>query len=1110
MAFMTQAQRLIKISKELNVGISTLVDFLKAKGHVLDPNPNTKVSEDLCVLLTKEFSSEKKVKAESSLVDLAAARKKKETVSASDLDTKKKPEDEPKSEDREVRVKVVGKIDIDALYGKKKQEQPARTQPVPAPAPAQKTEPVAEAPKPKPAAEPVPAPVAEIIEPKAAPVQPAPEPAPEPLQVKTPVAVSEEPAISSQQKIEAPIAPVKRDFEGDGGNGVEADFSEDANDSAGRRSAPSDDDQSENTQIPMMSNTPDSEAQAAPERDGIFTANTHKIENNVKVVGKIDLTSLNQKTRPDRKSKVQKERDRRDRARDAARPTPPAGNQGQGQNQNSGQSQNQGQNQGQGNSQNQGQGHGNNQNQGSNQGQRPNSEQPRNAEPPRPLGPRPVQRYGPNDPRSAGNPPLPPGSAPLSDAALEERKKRDRIKKENRPNVPEPAKKPGGQGGQGGPDAKPAAGSANKAKGKGPAKKGTQRGPVSDQAVNTQMRETLSRIGTKSKNKSVKYRKDKRDAFSQRQQEEQDRILEEQGVLKVTEFVTVSEIASMMDVPATEIIGKCMSIGMFVSINQRIDAETIKLIASEYGFEVEFVSVDIQEAIEQEADSEETLIHRPPIVTVMGHVDHGKTSLLDYIRKANVIAGEAGGITQHIGAYSVQLPDGRKITFLDTPGHEAFTAMRARGAQITDIAIIVIAADDSIMPQTIEAINHASAAGVPMVFAINKIDKQGALPEKIKEALANMNILVEDWGGKYQSQEISAKKGINVYELLEKVLLEAEILELKANPEKRAVGTVVESQLDKGRGYVATMMVQAGSLKVGDFVLAGSYYGRVKAMFNERNQRVEHAGPSEPVLILGLNGAPQAGDKFNVMESEREAKEIATKREQLQREQDLKTRKHLSLDEIGRRIAIGNFQQMNVIVKGDVDGSIEALADSILKLSTSEIQINVIHKAVGQVTESDIMLASASDAIIIGFQVRPSMNARKLAEKEGIDIRLYSIIYDAINDLKSAMTGMLKPEFKEKITGTLEIREVFKVSKVGTIAGCYVIDGKVTRHSHIRLIRDGIVVFTGELGSLKRFKDDVKEVTKNFECGLNIHNFNDIKEGDLVEAFETIEVQRTL
>ncbi len=566
----------------------------------------------------------------------------------------------------------------------------------------------------------------------------------------------------------------------------------------------------------------------------------------------------------------------------------------------------------------------------------------------------------------------------------------------------------------------------------------------------------------------------------------------------------------MMDVSVTDVISTCMSLGVMVAINQRLDAEIINLVAEEYGFKTEYVSADVIEAIAEEEDDPKDLVPRSPIVTVMGHVDHGKTSLLDSIRSTNVIAGEAGGITQHIGAYNVELSDGRKITFLDTPGHEAFTAMRARGAKVTDVAIIIIAADDNVMPQTVEAINHAGAAGVPIVFAINKVDKPGANPEKIKEKLAEMNYLVEDWGGKYQSQEISAKKGTGIRELLEKVILEADLLELKANPNRKATGSIIESELDKGRGYIATVLVENGTLRQGDIVIAGAYFGRIKAMFNERNQRITEAGPSEPALILGLNGAPQAGDTFNVMDTEQEARAIANRREQLQREQSMRTQKLLTLDDIGRRIAIGNFQQLNIIVKGDVDGSVEALSDSLIRLSTEEIQVNVIHKAVGQISESDITLAAASEAIIIGFQVRPSLNARKEAEKEGVDIRLYSIIYDAIEEVTAAMEGMLSPDIKEEVTGNVEVLEVFKVSKIGAVAGCMVRDGKVKRSSKIRLIRDGIVVYTGEIDSLKRFKDDVKEVTSGYECGITIHNFNDIKVGDIIEAYEEIEVKKTL
>ncbi len=641
-------------------------------------------------------------------------------------------------------------------------------------------------------------------------------------------------------------------------------------------------------------------------------------------------------------------------------------------------------------------------------------------------------------------------------------------------------------------------------------KKRPVRAEVNEEEVQKQIKETLARLTTKGKSKGSRYRREKREAVSQKHQEVVDQQELDKNILKVTEFVSVNELASMMSIPVTDIISTCMNLGLFVSINQRLDAETMALLADEFGFKVEFVSAELQEAVREEEDEEEDLKPRPPIVTVMGHVDHGKTKLLDYIRNTNVIAGEAGGITQHIGAYGVILEDGRQITFLDTPGHEAFTAMRARGAQITDIAIIVVAADDGVMPQTKEAINHASAAGVPIIFAINKIDKPTANPDKIKEALASMNYLVEDWGGKFQSQEISAKSGLNIDILLDKILLEAEMLELKANPDKPALGTVIESSLDKGRGFTATVLVKAGTLRIGDIMLAGSCFGHIKAMYNERGNKVDVVGPATPTLILGLNGAPQAGDKFNVMDSDREAKDIATKRAQLQREQGLRTQKHITLDEIGRRIAIGNFQELNIIVKGDVDGSVEALSDSLIKLSTPEIQLNIIHKAVGQISESDVLLAAASNAIIVGFQVRPSLSARKLAEKEEIDVRLYSIIYNAIEEIRSAMEGMLMPEVREEIVATLEIREIFKVTKVGTVAGCYVKEGKITRNTRVRIIRDGIVIYTGELGSLKRFKDDVKEVVGGYECGLNIHNFNDIKVGDIVEGYQEFEVKKTL
>ena len=708
--------------------------------------------------------------------------------------------------------------------------------------------------------------------------------------------------------------------------------------------------------------------------------------------------------------------------------------------------------------------------------------------------------------------------------------KRKRLQKEKvdvskapRGNAQGGGNKQGGQGGQGGqnrpgqggqnrPGAqnqpKPGEGRRNKNKGKA-APKPIVRPEVSDEEVSKQVKDTLARLTAKgAKSKSAKYRKDKRDAVAERMNEEFEREEQERSTLKVTEFVTVSELATMMNVSPTQVITACMNLGLMVSINQRLDAEALVVVAEEFGYKVEFVSVEIQEAINDEGeDKEEDLVPRPPIVTVMGHVDHGKTSLLDNIRKTNVIEGEAGGITQHIGAYSVEL-NGQKITFLDTPGHEAFTAMRARGAAVTDVAIIIVAADDSVMPQTIEAINHAQAAGVPMVFAINKIDKPNANPDHIKEQLSQMNYLVESWGGKYQDQEVSAKKGLNLDKLLEKVLLEAEMLDLKANPNKKAQGTVIESTLDKGRGYVSTILVQSGTLHVGDVILSGTYTGRVKAMFNENGKKVDSAGPSTPVQVLGLNGAPQAGDTFNVMEDDRSAREIANKREQLQRMQGIMTQKHVTLDEIGRRIAIGSFKELNIIVKGDVDGSIEAMSGSLIKLSKETVQVNVIHAAVGQISESDVLLAAASNAIIVGFQVRPSASARKLAEKEEIEIRLYSIIYDAINDIKDAIEGMLEPVMKEEIVASVEVLEIFKISKVGTVAGCIVREGKLQRNTPIRVIRDGIVIYTGKLGSLKRFKDDVKEVAAGQDCGLNIESFNDIRVGDIVEGYEQVEVKR--
>lgn len=686
-------------------------------------------------------------------------------------------------------------------------------------------------------------------------------------------------------------------------------------------------------------------------------------------------------------------------------------------------------------------------------------------------------------------------------AKIEPKKKRKRIKKQ-------------AQSGQFSDKTKNTSNAQRPAKAqhrKGGFKQNIKREPTPEE-IEKQIKETLARLSSPGKSKAAKHRRQKRETVSQNIQDKLQKEEDEKRIIKVTEFVTANELATMMDVQVNEIIATCMSLGIFLSINQRLDAETLSLVAEEFGYEVEFVSVDVQEAIQEaeEVDDPASLVERPPIVTVMGHVDHGKTLLLDYIRKANVIAGEAGGITQHIGAYEVKLENGKNITFLDTPGHEAFTAMRARGAQVTDVAIIIIATDDSVMPQTKEAINHALAAGVPIVFALNKIDKPTSNPDKIKDELSQMNVLVEDWGGKYQCQEISAKKGTNIDLLLDKVLLESELLELKGNPNRGAVGTVIESSLDKGRGYVAKILVQNGTIKIGDYVLAGGTSGKVKAMYNERNSIVKEAGPSAPVLLLGLSGAPQAGDGFNVMKDEKEAKAIANKRTQLQREQGIRTQKHITLDEIGRRIAIGDFKELNVIVKGDVDGSVEALSDSLIKLGTEEVQVNIIHKSVGAITESDVLLASASDAVIIGFQVRPSMSARKIAEAEQIDIRLYSIIYQAIEELKSAIEGMLSPDIEEKIVCNIEVRETFNVSKVGTVAGCMVLDGKVNRNTQVRVIRDGIVIYTGGLGSLKRFKDDVKEVQSGYECGLNIHNFNDIEVGDIIEGYEQIEVKRRL
>jgi len=997
--------RLSKLAKEFNVGIHTIVDFLHKKGFKdVDMNPNTKVSADAVQLLEKEYKTDISIKKESEKISFKSHRPKKESISIDDMEDGEEPDDEKPIakpiEKPEVKV-------TETVFAPEKEERfkvvgkidlnsflKPKEKPVP------EVKPEIKKPEPKPPV--VEKPVVEKIE-KA----PAPKP---PVVEKTKVVVSETQVEKIPEKIPEKTEPV-----------------------AIEKTEPA-----------------EPEIYVHPSRSA-------KVDE-VKVIGKIDLLNINQRTRPVKKTREEKERDRKDRFQQNI------------------------------------------------QKQTEDTKTPQQTENGTQVTKTNVVKLA--GPTVLGKIALPGEKKEGFESANSRKKRRTRITKDNTKVTVErkPEDRPKGNFVVN----KQTPGQAQAQHAAGGKKKRLLKKEVNEEDVQKQIKDTLARLTTKGKTKASKHRRDKRAAYSERMQADMERQLEDDKILKVTEFVSVAEFATMMNVNVTQVISSCMSLGLFVSINQRLDAETLSVVADEFGFKVEFVSVSIQEAIESVEDREDELIPRSPIVTVMGHVDHGKTSLLDYIRSTNVIAGEAGGITQHIGAYHVKLEDGRQITFLDTPGHEAFTAMRARGAQVTDIAIIIVAADDSVMPQTVEAINHAAAAAVPMIFAINKIDKPGANPEKIKEALANMNYLVEAWGGKYQSHDISAKQGIGVAELLEKVLLEAEMLDLKANPNKNAVGTVIESSLDKGRGYVATILVEGGTLKVGDMIIAGQYYGHVKAMFNERNQRVEKVGPAEPVIILGLNGAPQAGDKFNVMDSEREARNIANKREQLAREQGLRTQKHITLDEIGRRIAIGNFQELNLIVKGDVDGSIEALSDSLIKLSTEQIQVNIKHKAVGQISESDILLAAASEAIVIGFQVRPSLNARKLAEKEQIDVRMYSIIYDAINEIKAAMEGMLSPEIKEEILGTTEVLDVFNITKVGTVAGCIVRDGKILRNSKIRIIRDGIVIFTGNLGSLKRFKDDVKEVKYGYECGLNIDRFNDIKVGDHIEAFQEVEVARQL
>jgi translation initiation factor IF-2 len=964
--------RLNKVIKEFNVGLQTVVDFLTTKGFEVKASPSEKISDAQYDLLRQEFGADRDLRTEA---EKMIQNRQKEKIQKEKKASRKDVATEIKTEiptELRPKVKVMGTIDLnqkkaDDKTSAQKQVKDEETKEV---APgntnnSNNTSNTTEAPK-------------------------------------TNDTESEMPKPQTNNTTEA--ANVAANEQNDGQAAAQQGKKQKQKLSVEERAAA-----------------------IGEENNGVFKLHTQTEIAGPKVLGVIDLSSINQTTRPKKKSKEERRKEREEKNR-----------QGRGGNNNAAQGQNAG-----------------------------------------------------------------------------EKKKRTRIGKE-RVDVNAASNQQGNKGRQNQGNQQ---GGANNAQGGSKrskernrrAKEQQPKQEISDEDVAKQVKETLARLTNKQKgSKGAKYRKEKREQVRERQEEERLEAKAESKVLKLTEFVTANELATMMDVPVTKVIGTCMSIGIMVSINQRMDAETIDLVAEEFGFKTEYVSADVQDAIAEEEDNEEDLEPRAPIVTVMGHVDHGKTSLLDYIRKANVIAGEAGGITQHIGAYNVTLESGRHITFLDTPGHEAFTAMRARGAQVTDIAIIIIAADDDIMPQTKEAINHAVAANVPIVFAINKIDKPHANPDKIKEGLATMNFLVEEWGGKYQSQDISAKKGIGVKELLEKVLLEADMLELKANPNRKAVGTIIESSLDKGRGYVATVLVSNGTLHQGDVVLAGTNYGRVKALFNERNQRVKSVGPSQAATLLGFNGAPQAGDQFHVMETEQEAREIANKREQLQREQDLRTHKMLTLDEVGRRIKLGSFKEMNIIVKGDVDGSVEALSDSFIKLSTENIAVNVIHKGVGQISENDVTLAAASQAVIVGFQVRPSQAARKLAEHDGVDIRLYSVIYDAIEEVKEAMEGMLEPVIKEEVTASIEVRQVYHISKVGYVAGAYVIDGKVKRTDKARLIRDGIVIFTGEINALKRFKDDVKEVTTNFECGISLTNCNDIKEGDIIETFQEVAIKQKL
>ena len=961
--------KISKVAKELNVGVATLLEHLEKKNMPAEQNsPNARITDEQKEILMKEFCKdydEKKI-ADNMAEDRHKGKEKNsdkqgagKVTSADDLTTTVQ------------RPKIIGKIDLST--GKMQTPEQPKTEEKPQPKVESKVD-VKEASAPQ-----QPQSTATAPQPK---LEPEKEVKPEEPKPQAPK-VEEKPAEKPQTPKEQPEKPIVEDTP----------------------NAADDDDQNDAESSNNIS--------LIPNKENIT---------NIKLVGKIDLSQINQQTRPKKKTKEEKRNERMAKSNNNRQDHQFSG-----------------------------------------------------------------------DANGEGN-----------------RKKRKRIGGKEKVDIEKSANQMQGEGRKGGDkknggDKNAPKRDKNQNKVKRPLKP-----EVSDEDVQRQVKETLARLTTKTQNKGAKWRKEKREAVSEREREQAELEALEEKTLKLTEFVTANDLAMMMDVPINKVIGTCMSLGVMVSINQRLDAETINIVAEEFGFKTQYVSAEIAEAINVEEDAEEDLQERPPVVTVMGHVDHGKTSLLDYIRKANVIAGEAGGITQHIGAYNVKLPNGRRITFLDTPGHEAFTAMRARGAEVTDIVIIIVAADDSVMPQTVEAINHASAAGVPIVFAINKIDKPAANPDNVKTELANMNYLVEEWGGKYQSQDISAKKGIGVEELMEKVLLEADLLELKANPNRNAVGSIIESSLDKGRGYVATVLIQNGTLHVGDNILAGTHFGKVKAMFNERNQRVKEAGPSTPVLVLGLNGAPTAGDKFNVMDTEQEVREIASKREQLQREQGLKTQKRITLEDIGRRKALGSFHELNIIVKTDVAGSYEALSDALLKLSTEEVQVNVIHKAVGAISESDVTLASASDAYIVGFQVRPTGAAKKLAEEQGVDIRTYSVIYDAIEEVKQAMEGMLSPEIKEEVVGTAEVLQTYRISKVGTIAGAMVRTGKIKRSCKVRVIRDGIVRYTGELGSLKRFKDDAEEVTTGFDCGLSINGYNDITEGDIIEAFEEVEIKKKI